>query len=35
MDFRPALTGTNTYMLHCHNLEHEDQGLMAAFSVTA
>jgi len=35
IDFRPALPGTNTYMFHCHNLEHEDQGLMAAFSVTA
>jgi blue copper oxidase len=35
VDFSPALAGKNTYMFHCHNLEHEDQGLMLNFRVDA
>lgn len=34
IDFAQPFTGTQTYMLHCHNLEHEDQGMMVAFAVT-
>jgi FtsP/CotA-like multicopper oxidase with cupredoxin domain len=34
VDFSPALPGLNTYMFHCHNLEHEDQGLMLNFAVS-
>lgn len=33
IDFAQPFHGEQTYMLHCHNLEHEDQGLMVAFSV--
>jgi FtsP/CotA-like multicopper oxidase with cupredoxin domain len=33
IDFAQPYTGTQTYMLHCHNLEHEDQGMMVAFAV--
>jgi len=33
IDFAQRFAGTQTYMLHCHNLEHEDQGMMVAFSV--
>jgi blue copper oxidase len=35
VDFSPALPGNNIYMFHCHNLEHEDQGLMLNFAVKA
>jgi suppressor of ftsI/bilirubin oxidase len=34
IDFAQPFSGTQTYMLHCHNLEHEDQGMMVAFAVT-
>ena len=30
-----ARPGTSHYMLHCHNLEHEDSGLMLNFAVKA
>jgi len=32
-DFSQDCTGTQRYMIHCHNLEHEDMGMMAAFAV--
>jgi len=25
---QPAYAGEQTFLLHCHNLEHEDQGMM-------
>ena len=33
VDFRQPFTGDQQYMLHCHNLEHEDQGMMLNFIV--
>jgi FtsP/CotA-like multicopper oxidase with cupredoxin domain len=33
VDFAQPFAGDQTYMLHCHNLEHEDQGMMVAFTV--
>ncbi len=33
IDFTQPFKGRQTYMLHCHNLEHEDQGMMLAFVV--
>lgn len=33
IDFAQPFTGKQVYMLHCHNLEHEDQGMMASFAV--
>jgi FtsP/CotA-like multicopper oxidase with cupredoxin domain len=33
VDFTQPFTGKQVYMLHCHNLEHEDQGMMASFAV--
>ncbi len=33
IDFSQPFTGDQTYMFHCHNLEHEDQGLMLSFVV--
>lgn len=33
LDFTQPYRGTQRYMLHCHNLEHEDQGMMATFAV--
>lgn len=33
IDFSQPFGGAQTYMLHCHNLEHEDQGLMLNFRV--
>lgn len=33
IDFSQPFAGAQTYMLHCHNLEHEDQGMMIAFVV--
>lgn len=33
LDFTQSFHGTQRYMLHCHNLEHEDQGMMATFAV--
>ena len=32
-DFVQPYAGTQRYMLHCHNLEHEDQGMMVTFEV--
>ncbi len=34
IDFAQAFTGTQRYMFHCHNLEHEDKGMMVMFAVT-
>jgi blue copper oxidase len=34
MDFSQPYRGTQHYMLHCHNLEHEDRGMMVTFAVT-
>ncbi|MBL8297398.1 MAG: multicopper oxidase domain-containing protein [Rhodanobacteraceae bacterium] len=34
MDFSQPYRGTQRYMLHCHNLEHEDMGMMLTFAVT-
>ncbi|MGH8049559.1 MAG: multicopper oxidase family protein [Methylococcales bacterium] len=34
IDFSQSLSGTQRYMLHCHNLEHEDMGMMVTFAVT-
>jgi len=33
IDFAQPFRGNQTYMLHCHNLEHEDQGMMVALTV--
>lgn len=33
LDFAQPFRGPQRYMLHCHNLEHEDQGMMATFAV--
>ena len=33
IDFAQPFNGRQVYMLHCHNLEHEDQGMMVAFAV--
>lgn len=33
VDFSQPFRGKQIYMLHCHNLEHEDQGLMLNFRV--
>ena len=35
VDFTQPFGGDQTYMLHCHNLEHEDQGMMLNFKVVA
>ena len=32
-DFSQPCRGTQRYMLHCHNLEHEDMGMMVTFAV--
>jgi bilirubin oxidase len=34
LDFAQPFAGTQQYMLHCHNLEHEDMGMMLTFAVT-
>ncbi|MEO8672901.1 MAG: multicopper oxidase domain-containing protein [Tahibacter sp.] len=34
LDFSQPFRGTQNYMLHCHNLEHEDKGMMVTFAVT-
>ena len=34
IDFSQPYRGTQRYMLHCHNLEHEDMGMMLTFAVT-
>ena len=31
IDFTTPFEGPQTYMFHCHNLEHEDQGMMLHF----
>lgn len=33
IDFSQPFSGVQQYMLHCHNLEHEDQGMMVHFAV--
>lgn len=33
VDFSTPFPGTQQYMFHCHNLEHEDLGMMLGFSV--
>ena len=35
VDFAHDFTGSQTYLLHCHNLEHEDAGMMVNFRVNA
>jgi suppressor of ftsI/bilirubin oxidase len=34
IDFTHPFPGAQTYMFHCHNLEHEDGGMMLGVSVT-
>ena len=33
IDFRMSFDGEQTYMFHCHNLEHEDGGMMLGVKV--
>ena len=33
IDFTHDFPGDQTYLLHCHNLEHEDAGMMINFRV--
>ena len=35
IDFTHAFKGDQLYLFHCHNLEHEDQGMMVNHRVTA
>ncbi|MBI4203419.1 MAG: multicopper oxidase domain-containing protein [Betaproteobacteria bacterium] len=35
IDFSHAFLGDQVYMVHCHNLEHEDHGMMLNFKVAA
>ena len=35
IDFTNAYKGDQVYLFHCHNLEHEDQGMMVNHLVTA
>ncbi len=35
LDFSHPFSGDPTYMFHCHNLEHEDSGMMIAYKVKA
>ncbi len=35
LDFTHPFHGDQVYMLHCHNLEHEDQGMMLNFKVAS
>ena len=35
IDFTNAYEGDQIYLVHCHNLEHEDQGMMVNHRVTA
>lgn len=35
IDFTHPFSGDQTYMLHCYNLEHEDQGMMLNLKVEA
>jgi suppressor of ftsI/bilirubin oxidase len=34
-DFSHPFLGDQVYMVHCHNLEHEDGGMMLNLKVTA
>jgi len=34
IDFTHPFSGPQTYMFHCHNLEHEDAGMMLGVAVT-
>jgi FtsP/CotA-like multicopper oxidase with cupredoxin domain len=34
IDFSQPYAEPQTYMFHCHNLEHEDQGMMLNFRVS-
>ena len=33
IDFRNAFAGEQIYLFHCHNLEHEDEGMMLRVKV--
>jgi suppressor of ftsI/bilirubin oxidase len=33
IDFRHPFAGDQIYLLHCHNLEHEDGGMMLRVKV--
>ena len=35
LDFSHAFYGNQVYMIHCHNLEHEDQGMMLNLKIEA
>ena len=35
IDFSHDFVGSQTYLLHCHNLEHEDAGMMVNFRMNA
>ncbi|MBI3041787.1 MAG: multicopper oxidase family protein [Betaproteobacteria bacterium] len=35
LDFSHPFSGDQTYMFHCHNLEHEDTGMMIGYKVEA
>jgi suppressor of ftsI/bilirubin oxidase len=35
LDFTHPFPGDQTYMFHCHNLEHEDTGMMIGYKVKA
>ena len=35
LDFSHPFSGDQTYMFHCHNLEHEDTGMMVGYKVKA
>ena len=35
IDFAHDFPGSQTYVFHCHNLEHEDAGMMINFRVQA
>ncbi len=35
LDFNHPFSGDQTYMFHCHNLEHEDTGMMIGYKVKA
>jgi suppressor of ftsI/bilirubin oxidase len=35
IDFSHDFPGDQTFMIHCHNLEHEDAGMMINYRVTA
>lgn len=35
IDFTHPFLGNQVYMIHCHNLEHEDQGMMLNLKIEA